>query len=160
MLCAGKLIFQFRHLLLGRIQNAAVFVRKTHISGGSVDFWATLQLRAQSVPQLIYICSNFLEERPRYALALIQESGKKMFIGNFRMVSLRSDVLRSLQRLLHLLCVFIDAHDSKDSERNPQRQSRAIVIPSEARNLTVGAWIMQVSCVLNDFWGGPSLRSG
>src|SRR4030095_252485 len=39
-----------------------------------------------------------------------------MLVGDFRMVSLRSDVLRSLQRFLHLLRVFIDAHGSKDSE--------------------------------------------
>jgi hypothetical protein len=39
-----------------------------------------------------------------------------MLVRYFRMISLRSDVLRSLQRFLHFLCVFIDAHGSKDSE--------------------------------------------
>src|SRR6266498_2176680 len=58
-----------------------------------------------------------------------------MLIRNFRMITLGSQVLRSLQRFLHLLRVFVDTHFSKDNERNPLRQSRAIIIPSEARNL-------------------------
>ena len=113
MLSAGKLVLQFRHFLLGRIENAAEFVRETQISGGSMNFWAALQFRAQPVAQLIYVCSNLLKERPRDPLALVQKSGKKMLIGNFRMVSLRTEVLCRLQRFLHLLGVFIDAHSSR-----------------------------------------------
>jgi len=44
---------------------------------------------------------------------LIQKSGQKMLVGNFRMVSLRSQVLRALQRFLHLLREFVDAHPSR-----------------------------------------------
>jgi hypothetical protein len=38
------------------------------------------------------------------------------------MITLRSQVLRSLQGFLHLLRVFINTHDSKDSERALQWQ--------------------------------------
>jgi hypothetical protein len=60
--------------------------------------------------QLIYVRSNLLKKRPRYAFALIQKRGKKMLVRNIRMIGLRSQILRALQRLLHLLRVFIDAH--------------------------------------------------
>ena len=73
-------------------------------------FGSAVQLSAQLLTQLIDICTNLLEERARYAFALVQESRKKMFVRDFRMISLRSEVLRRLQRLLHLLRVFVDAH--------------------------------------------------
>jgi hypothetical protein len=78
-----------------------------------VDFRATLQLRAKPFLQLINICPNLLEERARYSIALVQKTGKKMFVRYFRMISLRSEILCRLQRLLHLLRVFVDAHGSK-----------------------------------------------
>ncbi len=78
-----------------------------------MDFWAAVQFRTQQVAQLIYIRPNFLEKRPGYPLALIQKSGQKMLVGNFRMVSLLSQVLRALQRFLHLLREFVDAHPSR-----------------------------------------------
>src|SRR6266481_3106826 len=112
MLSAGEFILQLRHLLLGIVEQAAEFVREPQIRGGAVNFRTTLQLRAQLPTQLIYICSNLLKEWPRYALALIQERGKKMFVRDFRMISLRREVLRRLQRLLHLQRVFVDAHPS------------------------------------------------
>jgi hypothetical protein len=41
------------------------------------------------------------------------------------------------------------------------RGNCVIVIPSEARNLTVEARSTQgLNCVINDLVGGPSLRSG
>src|SRR5206468_12949700 len=123
-------------------------------------FWAAFQFSARPFAQLIYSRSNLLEKRPGYPLALIQKRGKKMFVGNVRVISLRSQILRSLQRLLHLLGVFIDAHVRKDSERNPQRQSRAIVIPSEARNLAIGAWITRVYMCAQRFLGRSFARSG
>src|SRR6266403_1843881 len=110
MLSAREFILQLRHLLFGIVEYAAEFVRQAQVGGGTVDFRAALQLRAQPFTQLIYICSNLLKERPRYALALIQKSGEKMFVRDFRMISMRSEVLRRLQRLLHLLRVFVDAH--------------------------------------------------
>src|SRR5438552_6135513 len=108
MLSAGEFIFELGHLLLGTVQHTAKFVGEPQIGSGAVNCWAALQLRAQAFPQLIYICSNLLKEWPRYALALVQKSRKKMFVRNFRMLSLRSEVLRRLQRLLHLLRVFVD----------------------------------------------------
>ena len=45
---------------------------------------------------MIYVGSNLLKQRPSYAIALIEKSGKKMFIGYLRMISLGCQVLRSL----------------------------------------------------------------
>jgi hypothetical protein len=36
-----------------------------------------------------------------------------MLVRDFGIVQLRREVLRRLQRFLHFLCVFIDAHGSK-----------------------------------------------
>jgi len=77
-----------------------------------MDFWAAIQIRTQQVAQLLYIRPNLFEKRPGYPLALVQKGGKKMFVGDVRMISLRRQILCSLQRLLHLLRVFIDAHTS------------------------------------------------
>ena len=110
MLGAGKFVLQLRHLLFCIVQHAAKFIGEPQIGGGAVNCWAALQLRAQALPQLIYICSDLLKEWRRYALALVQESGKKMFVRDLRVISPRSEVLRRLQRLLHLLRVFVDAH--------------------------------------------------
>src|SRR5207244_9507172 len=96
MLGAGEFILQLRHLLFGIVQHGAEFVRETQIAGGAVNCRAALQLRAQPFPQLIYICSDPLKEWPRYALALVQKSGKKMFVGDFRMISPRSQILSIL----------------------------------------------------------------
>src|SRR6266478_2565953 len=100
MLGTRKLVLQFGHLLLGAIQHTAEFVRETQIDRCAVDFRAALQLRAQSFAQLLYICSNFLKEGPGYSVGLVQKSRKKMLVGNFLMISLRSQILCRLQRLL------------------------------------------------------------
>src|SRR4029077_14571440 len=106
--------------------NATEFIRETQISGDSMNFGAALQFRAQPVAQLVYICANLLKERPRDPLALVQKSRKKMLIGNFRMITLRREVLCRLQRFLHLLGVFIDAHSSRITRerRFPNRRLR------------------------------------
>ena len=113
MLSTGKLIFELGHLLLGAVQHGAQFVRDAQIGGAAVDFRATLQLRAKPFLQLINICPNLLEERASYSIALVQKSGKKMFVRDFGIVQLRREVLRRLQGLLHFLRVFVDAHGSK-----------------------------------------------
>src|SRR5947199_6341562 len=110
MLSAGEFIFELGHLLFCIVQHVTKFIGEPQIGGGAVNCWAALQLRAQAFPQLIYICSNLLKEWPRDALALVQKSRKEMFVRNFRMISPRSEVLRSLERLLHLLRVFVNAH--------------------------------------------------
>jgi hypothetical protein len=78
-----------------------------------VDFRATFQLGAKPVLQLIYVCADLLEKRTSYSIALVQKSGKKMFVRDFGIVQLRREVLRRLQRLLHFLRVSVDAHGSK-----------------------------------------------
>src|SRR5262249_5519472 len=70
-------------------------------------------VRTQPLLQLINICPNLLEERASYAIALVQKSGKKMFIRDFGVVQLRGEVLRGLHGLLHFLRVSVDAHRSK-----------------------------------------------
>src|SRR5437899_9643580 len=121
MLGAGEFILQVRHLLFCIVQHAAKFIGESQIGRGAMNCWAALQLRAQSFPQLIYICPKLLKEWSRDALALVQESGKKMFVRDFRMISTGSEVLLRLTRLLHLLRVFINAHTPR-YERKPQRQ--------------------------------------
>src|SRR5215831_8207740 len=113
MFGARKLIFELGHFLFGAVQHAAEFVRDPQSGGATVDFRAMLQLRTQPFLQLINICPNLLQERPRYAIALTQKSRKKMFVRNFGIVQLRREVLCRLQRLLHLLRVSVDAHGSK-----------------------------------------------
>ena len=71
MLSAGEFIFELGHLLLGAVQHGAEFVRDPQIGGATVNFRATLQLRAKPFLQLINICPNLLEERARYAIALV-----------------------------------------------------------------------------------------
>src|SRR5512132_1125486 len=113
MLRAGEFIFELGHLLLGAVQHGTEFIRDPQIGGAAMAFRATLQLRAKPFLELIYICPNFLEERASYSIALVQKSGKKMFVRDFGIVQLRREVLRRLQRLLHFLRVSVDAHGSK-----------------------------------------------
>ena len=70
--------------------------------------------------EAIDVRSNLLKKRPRYAFALVQKRRKKMLVCDFRMIGLRSQILCRLQRLLHLLRVFVDAHTST-YEREGQR---------------------------------------
>src|SRR6266576_6359279 len=112
MLRARELILQFRHLFLRAIEDAAKFICQSQIDRGAVDFRASLQLRMQTVAQLVRIDSNFLKERSRYSIRLIEKSKKEMLIGNFLVIGLRGEILRRLQRLLHLLRELIDTHES------------------------------------------------
>jgi len=75
-----------------------------------VNFRATLELARQSFAQTVNRDADFLEQWLSYTLALIEKRGKKVFIRNLLMIELRSDILRCLQRLLHLLCEPVDAH--------------------------------------------------
>ena len=113
MLGTRKLVLQFGHLLLRAVQDTAEFVREAQIESRAVNFRTALQLRAQSFAQLLYICPNFLKQRASYSVALVQKSGKKMLVGDFLMISLRSQVLCRLQRLLHLLRELVDAHSPR-----------------------------------------------
>src|SRR5206468_13075009 len=88
MLGTRELVFELGHLLFGALQHGAEFVRDPQVGRGSVDLRAMLQLRTQPFLQLIYICPNLLEEWPRYAIALIQKSRKKMLVGNFWVIQI------------------------------------------------------------------------
>src|SRR6476620_8005313 len=113
MLSARKLIFELGHLLFSAVQHGAEFVRDPQIGGAAVDFRSTLELRAKPFLQLINICPNLLQERTTYSIALVEESGKEVFVRYFGIVQLRREILCRLQRLLHFLRVPVDAHGPK-----------------------------------------------
>src|SRR6266567_5529755 len=69
----------------------------------------------QTVAQQIYVDSYLLEQRSRYSLCLIEQGRKKMLIRDFLVIGLRSEILRCLERLLHLLRELIDAHASRSA---------------------------------------------
>ena len=66
------------------------------------------RMRALGMPLLYWAALD--------ALAMVQQRRKKMFIRDFRIIRLRRHVLRRLQRLLHLLRVFVDAHLFKNNQ--------------------------------------------
>ena len=113
MLGAGELVLELRHFLFGAVQDAAKLVRQTKIDTRAGDFRFAIQLSEQLIAELIWLNADFFEQRLGDALALIEQSGQKMFVRDFLMIELRSDILRGLQRFLHLLRKFIDAHPSK-----------------------------------------------
>jgi hypothetical protein len=50
---------------------------------------------------------------------LIEQRREKMLIRNFLVIGLRSEILRSLERLLHFLRELIDAHASPSAIARP-----------------------------------------
>jgi len=112
MLGTRKLVFQDRHLLLRAVEHAAQFIGETKIDRAAVHLWTPFELARQSLSQAIHRHANFFEQWPGYAVALVKKRGKKMLIRNFLMIKLRCDILRRLQRLLHFLREFVDAHIS------------------------------------------------
>ena len=113
MLGAGVFVLQLRHLFLRAVEYAAEFVRQTKIDSRAVNFRTTLELGGQSFSQSIRRHTDFLEERLGDSIALIQKGRQKMFVRYFLMIELRSDILRRLQRLLHLLGEPVNAHNSQ-----------------------------------------------
>ena len=113
MLGACIFIFQFRHLLLGAVQDAAEFVRKTQIDGCAVNFRTSLKFTGKAFTQTSHRHTNLFEQRPRYSIRLIEKHGKKMLVSDFLVIGLRSEILRRLQRFLHLLRELVDAHASR-----------------------------------------------
>ena len=112
MLGARELIFQLRHLLFRAVENAAEFIREAKIDTRTVNFRLTIQLARQSFAQTVNRDTDFLQQRLRDSVALIEKRGKKMLIRNFLMIQLRSEILRRLQRLLHFLRELVDPHSS------------------------------------------------
>ncbi len=64
--------------------------------------------------------ANFFQKRPRHTVGLVQEREQKMLVSYFLLIELRSDILRRLQRLLHLLRKFIRSHSYKLSPARPR----------------------------------------
>jgi hypothetical protein len=74
---------------------------------------APFEFAGQAFTQTSHRNTNLFEQRPRYSVALVQKRGEKMFVGNFLIIGLRSQILRRLQRLLHFLGELVDAHPSR-----------------------------------------------
>src|SRR6202011_3211648 len=110
MLGAGEFIFELRHLLFCAVEHATEFIRKSKIDMRAGDSRPPFELGGQSFTQTVRGHANLLEQRLSDPVALIEKSRQKMFVGNFLMIELRSDILRRLQRLLHLLGELVDAH--------------------------------------------------
>src|SRR5207302_1578161 len=94
-------------------EHAAKLIGEPKIDGRAVHFRAPLKFAGQSFTQAIRRHADFLEKRLRYSIALIEKRRQEMLVGNFLMIELRSDVLRRLQRFLHLLSELIDTHNFK-----------------------------------------------
>src|SRR5216110_254459 len=113
MLGACVFVFQFRHLLLRSIQDAAELIRKTQIDSCAVNFRTPLEFAGQALTQTSHWHTNLFEQRPRYSICLIEKHGKKMLISDLLVIGLRSEILRSLQCFLHFLHELVDANTFK-----------------------------------------------
>ena len=78
-----------------------------------MNFGTPRKFSGQAFPQARHRHTDFLEQRLGYAVALVEKRGKKMFVGNFLIIGLRSKILRRLQGFLHFLRELIDAHASR-----------------------------------------------
>jgi hypothetical protein len=61
---------------------------------------------------LIRLDADFLQQRLSDAIALIEQRRQEMLVADFLMIELRSDILRRLERFLHLLGELVDPHIS------------------------------------------------
>ena len=113
MLGAGKLILEFCHFFFRAVEHAAQLVGHAKINIRTGDLRLAIQLPQQSIAQLIRLNTDFLEQWSRDAVALIEKRQKEMLIRDFLLVGLRSEVLRPLERFLHLLGEFVDPHRLK-----------------------------------------------
>src|SRR4029077_17134449 len=113
MLGARIFVFQLRHFFLRGVEHAAEFIGKTKIDSGAGDSRPAFELSAQSLAQSIRRNTDFLQKRLSDAVALVEERGQKMLVADFLMIKLRSDVLRRLERFLHLLGELVDGHPSR-----------------------------------------------
>ncbi len=75
-----------------------------------MDLRAPLQLRFQAAPQIRRSHANLLEQRPGHAIDLVEQRDQEMFVRDFLLIMLRGNVLRRLQRFLHLLSEFVRSH--------------------------------------------------
>ena len=112
MFSAGVFVLQLRHFLFRAVEHTAELIGQTKIDTRAGDFRFPIQLRQQAIAQIVRLNADFFEQRLGDAVALIEQRQKEMFVGNFLMVRLRSEVLRCLERLLHLLGELVDPHDS------------------------------------------------
>src|SRR6202011_2451593 len=103
MFGASVFVFQLRHLLFRAVEHAAELIRKTKIDSGTNNFGTALKLAGQSFAQPVRRHTDFLEQRLSDAIALIKQRRQKMLVTDLLMIELRSDILRRLQRFLHLL---------------------------------------------------------
>ena len=110
MLRADELVLQFRHLLFRAVEHTAQLVPETQIDIRPAYPRQFLQRAAQPLPQALRLHSHLLEQRPGNPFGLIEEREQEMFICDLLLPGLRRDVLCGLDRLLHFLREFVDAH--------------------------------------------------
>ena len=113
MLGAEEFVLQLRHLLFGRIDRRAQVIADPQIVTAALDLRPPLELlRSTAVPQIRDRDAHLLEQRPRHAFGLVEQREQEMLVRDFLLIELRSDILRRLQRFLHLLGKFIRSHVS------------------------------------------------
>src|SRR6266403_944124 len=109
MLGARIFIFQLRHFFPRAGEHDAELMGKPKIDSRAGDSRPAFELSGQSLAQSIRRDTDFLEQRLSDAVALVEERGQKMLVADFLMIKLRSDVLRGLERFLHLLGELVDS---------------------------------------------------
>ena len=110
MLGADKFVLQFRHLLFRAVEHTPEIAAETEIDIAPAHPWQFLQRGAELFLQRICPNTNFLEQRSRDSLCLVEEGEKEMLIRDLLLARFRGDILRSLHRLLHFLRELIDTH--------------------------------------------------
>src|SRR3954470_8816386 len=110
MLRAQEFVLQLRHLLLGSVDYRAPAIAEPQINRSAMNLRTPAQLAIQPLPQRRGRDAEFLEQRSRHAIGLVEERCQEMFVADLLMVVLPGDILRRLQRLLHLLGEFLWSH--------------------------------------------------
>jgi hypothetical protein len=110
MLGAQELVLQLRHFAFRSVEGGAQAIAHAQISRGTVHFRPAAELAIERLAQVRGGHAELLEQRTRNAFALVQQRHQEMFVTNFLVVVLAGNVLRRLQRFLHLLGKLIDSH--------------------------------------------------
>ena len=112
MFGAEEFILQLRHLFLGGIDRRPQLVADPLIVAAALDLRTPLQLLVQVASQIRDRHAHLLQQRPRHPIRLVEEREQEMLVRDFLLIELRRDILRRLQRFLHLLRKFIRSHTS------------------------------------------------
>ena len=112
MFGAEEFIFQLRHFLFGGIDCRAQLVADALIITSALDLRTSLQFLGEATAQICNSHAHFFQQGPRHAIRLVEKREQEMLVRNLLLIELRRDILRCLQRLLHLLSKLIRSHVS------------------------------------------------